>query len=83
MRDDTSVASVSSCAIGLVSGLGALSRHARGNVPTRGHPAARIHIQAHKPQPPVEEPEPQPDERAPVEEPDRPDPRSPPERPRR
>ena len=42
-----------------------------------------MHLQTHKPKPPVEEPTPEPDERAPVEEPDRPDPRSPPERPRR
>ncbi len=43
----------------------------------------RASLRAHKPQPPVEEPEPEPDERAPVEEPDRPDPHSRPERPKR
>jgi hypothetical protein len=48
-----------------------------------GRPESPMHLQAHKPQPPVDEPTPEPDERAPVEEPDRPDPRSPPERPRR
>ena len=42
-----------------------------------------MHLQTHKPKPPVEEPTPEPDERAPVEEPDRPDPGSPRERPRR
>ena len=48
-----------------------------------GLPEIPMHLQTHKPKPPVEEPTPEPDERAPVEEPDRPDPRSPPERPRR
>jgi hypothetical protein len=37
-----------------------------------GPPESPPHLQAHKPQPPVEEPTPEPDERAPVKEPDRP-----------